>query len=159
MTPAISQDEELRHFVQHLKSLTLATVSSDGHPNASYAPFVEAEGDFFILISQLAKHTSNLIATGRCHIMLIADEKESVNLFARKRLSYDCDISEIPRDNAEFQTIIHAMKNRFGPTIEMLASLPDFRLVRLHPTQGIWVRGFAQATPVSGFPKSDPIDT
>ena len=159
MTQPISQDEELRRFVQQLKSLTLATVSSDGHPNASYAPFVEAEGDFFILISQLAKHTANLIATGRCHIMLIADEKESVNLFARKRLSYDCDVSEIRRDTPEFQPIVGAMKERFGPTIDMLSSLPDFRLVRLHPTQGVWVRGFAQATPVSGFPKPNSIDS
>jgi putative heme iron utilization protein len=29
--------------------------------------------------------------------------------------------------------------------------LPDFRLVRLVPGQGVWVRGFAQAIPVRGF--------
>ena len=92
-------------------------------------------------------------------IVLIADEKDSVNLFARKRLSYDCDVSEIRRDTPEFQTIVGAMKDRFGPTIDMLSSLPDFRLVRLHPTQGVWVRGFAQATPVSGFPKPNSIDS
>ena len=155
MTQPISQDEELRSFVHNLKSLTLATVSGNGQPNASYAPFVESQGDFFILISQLAKHTSNLIATGRCHIMFIADEKESVNLFARKRLSYDCDISEVTRDTPDFSSIVSAMKSQFGPTIDMLSSLPDFRLVRLHPTQGVWVRGFAQAIPVAGFPKAN----
>jgi putative heme iron utilization protein len=153
--PASEHDPELREFVGRSKTVILGTLSSQGQPNASYAPFVESNGDFFILISQLAKHTANILATARCHVMFIADEKESVNVFARKRLSYDCDVHEMPRQTPESQALIDAMKERFGPTIDMLASLPDFRLIRLHPTTGVWVRGFAQAIPVQGFPNSD----
>jgi len=142
---------EVREFVGKCKTVILSTVSQQGEPNASYAPFVEHDENLFILISGLAKHTSNLLDTGRCHAMLIADENESVNIFARKRVSYTCDVSVLPRSNGLAQIIFEKLQHRFGPTIGMLESLPDFQLIRLSPGQGVWVRGFAQAITIQGL--------
>ena len=151
MTESNDIAREVREFVGHAKTVILSTVSEQGEPNASYAPFVEHAGAFYVLISGLAKHTSNLRTTGQCHVMFIADEKDSVNVFARKRVSYTCEVSIIERQESTARVVFEKMQERFGPTINMLVSLPDFRLVRLVPGQGVWVRGFAQAIPVQGF--------
>ncbi|MFM8397076.1 MAG: pyridoxamine 5'-phosphate oxidase family protein, partial [Pirellula sp.] len=78
-------------------------------PNASYAPFVEHAGAFYVLISGLAKHTSNLLTTGQCHVMFIADEKDSVNVFARKRVSYTCEVSIIERQESTAKVVFEKM--------------------------------------------------
>ena len=145
---------ELRDFVANCQTLILATVSTGGLPNSSYAPFVESDGCFFILISGLAKHTSNLLNTGLCHAMLIADEKETTNPFARKRVSYSCQTEAMDRNDPNSKAILTKLEERFGPTIGTLAELPDFQLIRLIPGEGVWVRGFAQAIPVLGLPKT-----
>jgi putative heme iron utilization protein len=143
--------QEVRDFVAQCKTVILSTVSDRGEPNASYAPFVHDSGAIYVLVSGLSKHTSNLLSTGLCHAMFIADEMESVNLFARKRVSYTCAVSIIEKEQSIANQVFEMMQQRFGPTIGMLVSLPDFRLVRLEPGQGIWVRGFAQAIPVEGI--------
>lgn len=142
---------EVREFVGQCKTVILSTVSDTAEPNASYAPFVHESGAIYVLVSGLAKHTSNLLSTGRCHAMFIADEKDSVNVFARKRVSYACEVSLVDREQSVANLVFEKMQQRFGPTIGMLVSLPDFRLVRLQPGQGVWVRGFAQAIPVEGI--------
>jgi len=151
MTHTDQAVSEIRSFLGVCKTVILSTVSEHGDPNASYAPFVHESGAFYILISGLAKHTSNLLSTGKCHAMFIADEKESVNLFARRRVSFTCIVSLVGREESTARSVLEKMHERFGPTIEMLSSLPDFRLVRLEPVEGVWVRGFAQAIPVKGI--------
>ena len=142
---------EVLEFVSRCKTVILSTVSGNGEPNASYAPFVQEAGAIYVLVSGLAKHTSNLLSTGQCHAMFIADEKDSVNVFARKRVSYVCEVSVIERQESSAKVVFEKMQERFGPTISVLVGLPDFRLVRLVPGEGVWVRGFAQAIPVQGF--------
>lgn len=144
---------EIVELVAKSQSLILATAApGDATPNASYAPFVEDRGQFFILVSGLAKHTANLIGSRRCHVMFIADEAASVNVFARKRVSFLCEVHEFQRDDPRSDAILDEMTRRFGPTIGMLRSLPDFRLLGLSPGEGTFVRGFGQAIPIEGFP-------
>lgn len=83
--------------------------------------------------------------------MFIADESDSVNVFARKRVSYTCDVATVPRDENLAEIVFEKLQERFGPTIGMLISLPDFQLVQLAPGDGVWVRGFAQAIPIKGL--------
>ncbi len=42
------------------------------------------------------------------------------------------------------------MKQRFGDIIDGLSSLEDFKMFRLKPIQGLFVKGFGQAFQVSG---------
>lgn len=142
---------EVRDFVNKCKTVILSTVSQQAEPNASYAPCIVHDGAIFILISGLAKHTSNLLTSNRCHAMFIADESDSVNVFARKRVSYTCDVATVPRGENLAEIVFEKLQERFGPTIGMLISLPDFQLVQLAPGDGVWVRGFAQAIPIQGL--------
>jgi putative heme iron utilization protein len=81
--------------------------------------------------------------------MFLADERESVNPFARKRVSYQCVATEVLREEEGASQILDAMTDKFGPTIVMLRQLPDFRLIELYPQEGLFVRGFGQAFPLA----------
>ncbi|MEB3313462.1 MAG: pyridoxamine 5'-phosphate oxidase family protein [Cyanobacteriota bacterium] len=71
-----------------LKSLMLATVNPDGSPQASYAPYLmDADRQFYIFVSGLSAHTANLLRTGQASVLLIQDEGQSPQVFARQRLS------------------------------------------------------------------------
>ncbi|MBM3963646.1 MAG: HugZ family protein [Planctomycetes bacterium] len=158
MTDSLSIEKQLQSLIDGCRTVILATASPDGVPNASYAPFVDYDGSFFVLVSGLAKHTGNLLSTEWCHALFITDEKETVNVFARKRLSYNCEafVVEIhgkmknESDALRADTVLAMMEERFGPTIKMLRSLPDFRLIELKPSDGTLVLGFGQAIPVHG---------
>lgn len=123
----------------------MATVSSEGIPDASYAPYLLDQGAFHILVSRLAKHTSNILSTRKCHILFVEDEAQSTNLFARKRLSLQCEVEELLRESDQVESLFGRMRVEFGPVVEMLHSLPDFHWIRMTPVSGAFVRGFGQA--------------
>jgi hypothetical protein len=146
----VSLAAEANEFISTCKTAVLATVSPDDSiPNASYAPYLKWEEHFYVLVSGLAQHTGNLLQSGKCHLMFLADERDSVNPFARKRVSYQCKATEVLRDDDRAKPILDAMADKFGPTIGMLRQLPDFRLIELSPQEGLYVRGFGQAFPLT----------
>jgi putative heme iron utilization protein len=134
-------------LLQRHQSLVLATVDQAGVPNCSHAPYLLSNGDFYILVSGLAKHTANLLKSRRCHIQILADEQETVNPFARKRLSYLCQVEVVATQSKQTAELLVLMRQRFGPTVDMLTSLSDFQLIRLIPESGTAVLGFGQAHP------------
>ena len=149
--------EGLRAIAEHAitfaatqKTLVLATCNRDGLPEASYAPFVEHDGDYYVYVSELAVHCANLLIGGRCSIMFIADEAQSRNLFARERVVLQCEISEIARDTPGFEHAMTAMTQKFGSTMKVIGKLTDFHLFKLAPVDGGYVGGFAKAYRLSG---------
>ena len=80
--------QEKNQMLSNMKSIILSTVDQRGKPNASYAPSViDENGSFFIYISTLSKHTQNLLNNSKVSMMIIEDETNSENLFARKRFT------------------------------------------------------------------------
>ena len=143
-------NNEVREFRQQHATLILSTCSEEQQTLASYAPFVEDdEGHFYLLLSGLASHSSNL----RYHekqnrpvsVLLIEDEQQTRNLFARKRLTYSCDVTVWTREHVQWDAIIEMMQKKLGKTIEVLAGLGDFNIYCLNPGKGNYVRGFGQA--------------
>lgn len=133
------------------RSLILATVSPDGRPLASYAPFiVDDRRQFYILISQLAAHTANLRQTGQASIMLIEDEGVAAQIFARRRVTFQCQATLVARDSAEGEAVLTDYEARFGRMAGLLKSLPDFQLFRLAPQSGSLVLGFGQVYQING---------
>ncbi len=132
-------------------SLVLATVGNNGLPNVSYAPFVgDEDGNFFIYVSGLSEHTTKLLTNPVAAILLIEDESNAKQIFARKRISYQCVIELVERNHANYETILDAMSARFGNVVNILRSLPDFYLFQLSPVSGRFVTGFGQAYELSG---------
>ena len=79
--------ERFATFVDDFASLSLATVDESGEPYASYAPFVvDDQRRFFLFVSDLSRHTGNMRHSGRASLLLIQDEGQREQIFARQRL-------------------------------------------------------------------------
>lgn len=141
---------EIKEFRQARKTLQLATVDEHGKPNVSYAPFVQNQEGYFVLISEIARHARNLQANPTVSIMLIEDEDSSKQLFARKRLTFDATAHVVERESEQWRQVIAQMQERFGEIIDGLSQLHDFVLFNLKAEQGLFVKGFGQAYQVSG---------
>ena len=127
------------------RSLVLATIDPSGNPHASYAPFWRnPEGLLYIYVSNLSPHTRNL-ESGQASILLLEDEQDSRQIFARTRISFQCNVGEIEREGEPYHSVINALHDLHGEVIKTLETLPDFRLFELRPESGRFIRGFGQA--------------
>ncbi len=142
---------ELSSLVEKRLSLELATASKTNIPCASYAPYVCGENlRLYVFLSDLAKHTVNIRSNPHVSAMIIEDESNSPNLFARNRLVLECTAEKINRGTEEFDQWIGLYKERFGAIVDTLVQLADFNLYVLIPDQGVFVKGFGQAYRISG---------
>lgn len=133
-------------FPGQFGSIMLGTVSAEGLPQASYAPcVVDDERNIYIFVSGLSAHTQNLSATGKASALFIEDESKTTQIFARKRLSYDCTGSLLPRGSEQWDAIAQQFSERFGNIIKIMIDLPDFRIFQLKPQGGRFVMGFGAA--------------
>lgn len=148
---AAPMPKEIAAFRAVFHTMTLATVSAGGEPEASYAPYVsDAFGNLYAFVSTLSRHTRNMQDTGRASIIFLEDEHACANLFARKRLVYRCFTHAVNRDAAEWRVIMQTFDTRFGPFMETLRSLADFGLMRFMPFAASYVIGFGQAYALMG---------
>lgn len=157
MNPQIKQERlqgrlepEIQEFRQERRTLQLATVDGEGRPNVSYAPFVQNQEGYFILISHIARHARNLDINPHVSLMMIEDESSSKQIYARQRLTFDAVASVVPRESTLWRQVIGQMQQRFGEIIDGLSQLQDFSLFQLKVEQGLYVKGFGQAYQVSG---------
>ena len=141
---------EIKEFRQERRTLQLATVDEEGRPNVSYAPFVQNQEGYFVLISDIARHARNLKANPQVSLMMIEDEEGSKQLYARKRLTFDAQASVVERETDLWTQVIGQMQERFGEIIDGLSQLQDFSLFNLKAENGLFVKGFGQAYQVSG---------
>ncbi|MEC7939846.1 heme utilization protein HutZ [Vibrio sp. 10N.286.52.C3] len=141
---------EIKEFRQERRTLQLATVDEEGRPNVSYAPFVQNQEGYFVLISDIARHARNLKANPQVSLMMIEDEESSKQLYARKRLTFDAQASVVDRETELWTQVIGQMQERFGEIIDGLSQLQDFSLFNLKAENGLFVKGFGQAYQVSG---------
>ena len=150
---AIREDLELLR--KDFATLLMATTSEQGEPNASYAAYVELDGEYFVYVSELSIHTQNLLANGRACVLFIENEANAGHLFARKRLTYQCDAFEVNRGSELFADVLDKFAERFGALIGTLGELQDFHLFKLSPKHGLFVAGFAKAYELDDLPRGE----
>ncbi|WGV26450.1 HugZ family protein [Halotia branconii] len=142
---------EYETFPQELGSVIISTINQQGTPNASYAPFVIDDAkNIYIYVSGLATHTQNIHANPQVSVLFIDDESKSKQIFARRRLSFDCTATLIERETETWNSIVDKFHQRFGEIIEMLRGLNDFRIFQLTPKSGRFVIGFGTAYQING---------
>jgi heme iron utilization protein len=143
---SLKLDSEIRALRDARRSAVLATTDGTGLPEASVAPCVEdAQGNIYIFVSGLARHTQNLLATGCASVLYLEDEAQTDNLFARKRLTLACSATPIARDHPDWSGLLDGLAERQGKWVETLRGLADFQLFCLTPRSATYVRGFGQA--------------
>ncbi|MDD5393388.1 MAG: pyridoxamine 5'-phosphate oxidase family protein [Thiothrix sp.] len=146
-----SPQEALGQLLVQAQTLQLATLDASAEPAISYAPYVQdGVGNFYIFVSQLASHTQDLLRHPSVAVMLIADEQDARQIFARTRATYQCVAETVARDDAQFPPVLDAMQERFGEVVSVLRGLGDFMLFRLKPKSGRFVMGFGQAFVLGG---------
>ncbi|CAD6872955.1 HugZ family pyridoxamine 5'-phosphate oxidase [Methylomonas fluvii] len=136
---------DYRTLITNSQSLIIASSSEQGTAEVSYAPFLEYQNTYYIYVSQLARHTGNMLRQRQASIMFIEPEAEAVNPFARRRLVIDCAVGEIDKLQAEYAQLLDRLQDRFGETVSVLRSLTDFHLLALTPLRGQYVAGFGKA--------------
>jgi len=152
-------EEALKELQDTVQSLFLSTMTIDGKPNGSYAPCImDDNGNFYIFVSQLASHTNDLLHNPSLSILLVEDEQDARQLFARKRASYYCHSSVVEKSSVHYDVLMDLFEARFGSIISLLRSLPDFVLFKLEIKSGSFVNGFAQAYEITknGLVHKDP---
>lgn len=127
------------------KTLMMATQTEASAPHISYSPYALIDGKYYVFLSELAEHTRHLTERPQASIMLIEDEQDTRNLYARARLSWVAQASMIKRQTALFDAAMSQLKKRTGQTIGLLLSLNDFNLFELAPQHGRLILGFGQA--------------
>ena len=120
------------------------------HLDQGQAPFIQHDGHFFIYSSHLSGHIRGLLAHGHTQFMLIEDESASQNIWARVRLKFSAQITEIGREEAIFSSICDRIGKAHGPVMELIRNFTDFHLFRITPQKGVLVTGFAAAYRVKG---------
>ena len=140
---------EAQQFRQQQQTLLLGTLDETlrgGFPLASYTPFVLLENQGFgILTSRLAQHTQNMLCTPTASVLIIEPEHEASSPFARKRLSFQCNVTHHQRDSLFFENLVDKMQQQFGAIATLLAELPDFEPFELTPFYAEYVKGFGSA--------------
>lgn len=135
-----------RQLISARETLLLSTVNAEQQPEISYAPYIrDRAGDFVIYVSELATHTGNLMRRGEAAVMFIQSEAASRNPFARQRVILQCRAGEVSREDSRYPVLLECFEERFGETVRLLRSLPDFHLITLSPRSGRYVAGFGKA--------------
>jgi len=132
-----------KQLLYSMKSLFLSTISLDGTPFLSYAPYVEHNGKVYVYLSQMAEHYRNLEANRSVDVMLAADEAATKNMFARERARFKGTAINVGNDG--YEQVFSKFEEKFGSrTFNMLRNL-DFSLFELTLSTGRYVVGFGQA--------------
>ena len=142
---------EIVAFRDSFRSAVLATVDATGVPESSYAPCVIGDaGEIYVFVSMLARHTGNMLKQGGVSLMFIEEESSCSNIFARRRLVYQCGAEVVARDAETWPAVMTRFDERFGKFMQTLKALPDFQLFRLAPRSGSYVTGFGKAYRLTG---------
>ena len=166
----MQQQERAIELLNSRQSLIISTLNANGVTETSVAATFFDGQAFYIFTSELSQHTKNLVSALRANQktnkdviisgLLLADEAETEQMFARERMSFQLKVSEVLRDdlnnmvqkesskdkeNSNHQTVLKGFKEHFGDVVVLLQSLPDFHLFKLSPRTGTYVVGFGQA--------------
>lgn len=131
-------------------SVHMATIGEDGLPHTGCVPCLWFNNHLHIFVSRLSVHTRDLLSNPALSAMLVEDEADSRQPFARIRLRYQCNARVIEPNEPSYSDRLDAFEAKHGKTVQLLRQLPDFVLFELIPTQAIFVMGFGQAYRLSG---------
>jgi len=135
---------------ERVSSVHMATIGADGLPHTGCVPCIWFNNHLHIFVSRLSVHTRDLLNNPALSAMLVEDEADSRQPFARIRLRYQCDAKIIEPNEPSYIERLEAFEAKHGKTVQLLRQLPDFVLFELVPSDAIFVMGFGQAYRLSG---------
>ena len=143
----VARDE----LLANAQTILISVSAADTEPQIGSSPFIrDGEGHFYIYTSDLSAHVQGLLKGENARFLIIADESKSQNIWARVRLNFNADYHIIERNSPEFEQTIPMMEDALGATMSLIKSFKDFHLIKITPTTGTLVTGFASAYNITG---------
>ena len=143
--------KNLNEFLEPIKSLTISSLDENGYPFSSYAPYVKYNNKYYVYLSLMAKHSSNLTQNKIASIFFCEDEQDCKNIFAKKRVSIQCETLKLAQNTQNEEEILNEFKAKFGEEmVNMLKKMGDFYLFEFTPFYGEAVFGFGKAYNLGG---------
>lgn len=136
---------EKSNLIFSMKSVVLSTLDEMGKPYTSYAPFGVYQGNYYLIISNMAKHTQYLRKRPTAGLLWVEDESKAQSIFFRKRLYLETAVTMDIEDPAVKKMMI----DRLGDPVKSFL-LMDFTIVKCEAIQGQLVLGPGQAFDVKG---------
>ena len=127
------------------QTILMAAPGEGDIPEMGVTPLVWHDREMFIYPSRLSAHVRAMLDSGKAAFLVIEDEGQAQNIWARKRIKFNAEIHEIERKTELFDMVCDEFATRHGPTMGLIRDFTDFHLLRLRPTGGVMVLGFAQA--------------
>jgi len=143
--------KNLESLIAARRALVLATHDAQGECELGVAPFVHVNGAFAVLLSGLAAHTRQLERLPQAQIMLLEDEAEARQPYARMRMTLECSVERFGREHERSDVIFALMQARFGSIVPLLRGLNDFHAFVFTPKQGRFIAGFGKAYRLDGL--------
>ena len=141
----------MKDFIAHIQTAIIGTLDKDHLPFSSYAPYIYGNNRFYVYISDIATHAKNIQASPKVSLFFIEDESKTDNLFARKRISLQCDSAKITRSSERFEEVLALFAQKFdAKMVETLKKMTDFNLFEFKVTYGEATFGFGKAYLIGG---------
>ena len=134
---------EISDFIGNFKSVIIGTVSEEGEPNASYAPFFKYHGDSYLYINETEVYFENFKKNGKASLLFIQDEGQAMVPSMRQRVTYNVEIQFLEKNDYYNEILDEFQKNDFS--IQMTRNVPVFHLVKAKLISGRYVKGPRQA--------------
>ena len=127
-----------------MQTIILSTITETGAVDTSYSPYFFDGNDYYILISDLAPHSKNIKANSNISFLIIDDESNTKNIYARRRLSFHALATIVERGTEQFDSVVDLLAKKVSKMVYMLAEMNDFNLFKLTPKEGRLVIGFGK---------------
>ena len=136
----------MENLLKNQKSLMISSLDNDNNPAISYAPFVMVNNKIYVYLSKAANHYYNLRDNKKCSVMIIEDESACKTIFARTRVSFNCEANMMESVSDE---IFAKFDEVHGAKMMSMFKQMDFNMFELEIKSGRLVKGFGQAYEVS----------
>lgn len=141
----------MKTFIATIQTTVLGTLDAKNHPFSSYAPYVYDDSRFYVYISDIATHAKNIQKNPKVSLFFIEDESETSNMFARKRISLQCESRKIERGSERFESVLALFSDKFDTKmVETLKKMVDFNLYEFKTLYGEATFGFGKAYFIGG---------
>lgn len=139
----LTEDEikdTFKNFHKTIFSLILSTTNKDNSAHTSYSPYIKIDNKYYAVMSSQMPHYKNIINTKAAHIMILEDEKDAFNIYARKRLYFDATCKEV-----KLSDYYSYFEDRYKEELSFIKTMKDFTLIELTPKIRSIVLGFGSA--------------
>jgi len=140
----------LNELLEPFQTMILGTLAENGYPFSSYAPFYYDGEIIYVYLSNVATHTKNIQSSPKASSFFIEDESITKNMFKRKRISLQCDVTIIDREDDSYAHIMEAFVAKQGSTLGIFMRMTDFNLYALKPIYGEATFDFGETYNIGG---------